>query len=102
MLLVAPLIIGNGILLPLYACRVFEVSLLDYLHKVFLVPLLCCAAFTLVLEGSRYIFSGNLLLGLLVGSLMGAIVQIVLYWKYLLTDNVKSKIQKKFNGIFSQ
>lgn len=95
-LLVTPLVIGQGLMLPVYACKIFGITILSYLRSVFLLPVLCCLVYALILVLIRYFFQENLLFGMVFGLLAGGIVILALYWTYLLTEDTRKKLRTKF------
>jgi O-antigen/teichoic acid export membrane protein len=84
--------IGNGILIPLYACRYFKIPVLEYVRHVFLGPLTCCLLYIVILYGCRVLFSESTLVMFCVGTFGGGLVTVYLYWRFLLTDTSRAKI----------
>lgn len=92
---VVPLMLVNGIILPAYACRHLKVPLWEYVRRAFLVPVLCGVPFFLVLFANRIVFSGRPLVMLISGSLSGALVLGVLYWRFIVPPEYREKIQHR-------
>lgn len=92
---VIPLMLVNGIILPAYACRHLKVPLWEYVRRAFLVPLLCGIPFLLTLFASRIVFSERPFMMLISGSLSGALVLGVLYWRFIAPPEYREKIQHR-------
>lgn len=96
LLIALPLTLGNGIMIPFFACRQFGITFHEYVHYVFLTPFLCSLALTIVLLISRVAFSGHLFLTIGFGTLAGGIIMALLYWRFLLPDRYRMRISRAF------
>lgn len=94
LLVAIPLTIGNGIIVPIYACRKLGVPLTEYLRRAFLGPAVCALPFGLCLVSSRVLFPDNALATFGIGSAVGALVLGVLYWRYMLSEQLRSRLLK--------
>jgi len=89
-----PLTLGNGMLIPLYACRVMGVPFSRYIYKSFAGPLLCNAPLSIILILSRTIFSQAPILSVFVGLIVGGSVTAILYLFFVLPRSCREKISK--------
>ncbi len=89
------LTVGNGFLIPLYACKELSINLTDYIVGVFRLPVVLCLPLLLIFLGARLMFSNELLYGLLVSTFIGSIITLWLYWCYLAPDDFKRKVTAK-------
>ena len=96
LLIALPLTLGNGIMMPFFACRQFGITFREYVHYVFFTPFLCSLAFVCVLLISRAAFSGHLILTIGFGAVAGGIILALLYWRFLLPDRYRMRISRAF------
>lgn len=87
-----PLMIANGVLVPILACRRVGVRLVNYFTHAFLPPLALGIAFGFCLALSRRLIPDNGLLALLAGGTMGGLVLVVLYWWFLFPVMFREKV----------
>lgn len=93
-----PLAIGNGIIIPIYACSKLDIPLIEYFSRVFLGPIICNLAFALCLASGRLLFQDNALAAFGFGGVGGAIALGILYWCYILSAQHQAKILRLFKG----
>ena len=95
-----PLSIGNGVFVPICACRKLNIPITEYISHVFLGPCACGLVFALCLIISRVLFSNNMLYTIGCGGISGVLVLALLYWRYILPEPFRRKIsvsvKKKF------
>lgn len=91
-----PMTIIYGFYLPFFACKELGIKFLNYTFSVYKVPLLCMIPYLACLVLSRIMLSGNVLIVLFSGTASGVIVLMILYWKYVLPRNIKTKIINEF------
>lgn len=96
LLIAVPLSLGNGIVVPVYACRQFGITFAEYMHHVFLTPVLCSLGLVFVSMASRAVFSENLYLSLGFGLVAGGLLITLLYWRFLLPDRYRVQISRAF------
>ncbi len=93
-------ILGAGIVIPIYACRLVKIPIYQYLKRAFVTPVLICCVFLGVILLNRVMFEDSRLLALLGGLLSGGLILSLLYWKLLLTTDQRGKLSgymKKFS-----
>ena len=96
LLIAVPLSLGNGIVIPVYACRQFGITFAEYMHHVFLIPFMCSLGLLFVALASRTVFSENLYLSLGSGIVAGGLLIALLYWRFLLPDRYRVQISRAF------
>ncbi len=89
---VLPLTLGDGIFVPIYACRQLGIPLTQYLRQAFLGPFLCAVPFALCLAASRLLFGDRPLIALGLACAAGVLVLGPLYLRYMLPGRVRRKI----------
>lgn len=100
--LVLPLMIGDGILIPLYACRRLGVSFTEYLRRAFLGPIVCAIPFALCLVAIRVLFGGRPLVALGSAFAAGVVVLGPLYWRYLVPQAIREEVLSLKSRIFGR
>jgi O-antigen/teichoic acid export membrane protein len=95
LLITLPLMLTQGIVTPVVACRMLKIPLSDYLRRVFLAPGLCGSVFASVLLGARILIPDAGLAALAVGIALGAAILAVLYWRYVLTPEQRVRLGKR-------
>ena len=93
-LLAVSLTIGNGILVPAYACYKFGISLKEYISLSFSVPVICTIALGAVFVLIRYLFFENMFVALGCGISFGAIIISILYWRFMLPEDFQNRIMQ--------
>ncbi|HED16890.1 MAG TPA: transporter [Gammaproteobacteria bacterium] len=99
-LIVLPEVIGTGLVLPIYACRIIGIPFYQYLSRAFFTPVLTCSVFLGIILLNRALLYDQLFLALTGALLSGGVVLIFLYWKFLLTPGQRIKVSgymKKFS-----
>lgn len=78
-----PLLLANGIVLPLYACKQLQLSPWTYAARSYAQPLLFCLPFAVVLIATRTAFSERYLVSLAASLVAGAIALLPLAWSVM-------------------
>lgn len=92
LLITIPLTIGNGILIPIYACIQLRISLWTYLIRVFGRPFACSFLLNAWLFLINMLFKNNMLNTFVFGTVGGGLIIIILYWRFILTEHLRIKI----------
>lgn len=93
-----PLTIGNGLIIPFYACQKLRISLYDYVSNSFTAPILCNVPYLICILLIRQMFNSsnwNIIIASLVA---GGLVLIPLYFIFVL----EKKARKKMTGIIGK
>lgn len=88
--------ITSGIVIPVFACKMFEIPYHQYVLSTFKVPVLCAIPYLLVLVALRYFLEDHLLLAFFLSGLIGGLVILSLYWRYIFTESARNKVKSKF------
>lgn len=89
-----PLAVSGGIVTPLYACRVLDLSVLSYLRRVFPSPIIASIPLAFCLLVSRFIFKESAMRSVCVGVGLGALMTVAIYWRWVLPDMIKIRVRK--------
>lgn len=84
--------LGDGIFIPLFACRHLGIAPLQYFRRVFTGPLACAAPFALCLLATRVLLGDRPWLAIGLGGAAGALVLGPLYWRYILTTGIRQRL----------
>jgi O-antigen/teichoic acid export membrane protein len=97
--------ISNGVVSPVIACRRMNISASTYLHRVFSLPILCGIVYFATLLTCRIVFESTPNLAVLWGWLIGAIVILPMYWRWIASEVFRKKIrefvEKKLGSAFA-
>ncbi len=85
-------VIGAGLVLPVYACRLLKIPLSKYLKRAFMAPVLAGCVFLAVIMVNRALLDDRLILAFFSGSISGGVVLAFIYWKILLTTGQQNKM----------
>lgn len=88
---------GNGLIVPIMACRRLNIPFIDYLKNTFTLPVSCGVVFAAWLIISRIPFSGTPLTALAIAIAGGGAIITTLYFRYLLPDATRAKILDKIS-----
>jgi O-antigen/teichoic acid export membrane protein len=91
-LLSAPVVIGQGIVLPIYTCRRVGVPLSHYLRNGFVVPIACALPFGVCAAVARLLLGHRPLLAILVGGVTGGLAMAPLYWYWVLSPGMRRQL----------
>ena len=91
------LTLTDGAYVTAYTCRQLHLPLGSFLLKVWLRPVLCALPFALWLVAARSFFPP--LQALIWGGVGGAIILGALYWRWILSASVRSKLMAKAASI---
>jgi O-antigen/teichoic acid export membrane protein len=89
-----PWSIVNGIYLPLYMCRRLHMPIQRFLKDVWLTPVSCALPFALALAGGQIAFPAQPLWALGSGGLAGALILLLLYWLWVIPDDIKDSLRR--------
>jgi O-antigen/teichoic acid export membrane protein len=92
MSLALPLLVVNGIYMPIHACRRLGMPLGQYVVATSRGPLLCAVPFAACLVAARMIWPDSPVLALGAGLATGGVVLVPLYWKYALPPSLREKL----------
>lgn len=84
-----------GIAVPVYACKVLKINYFSYLAWAFWPPFLCIIPYVLILVVARFMFVHNGYTALIVGMVLGGFSLMIVYWRVLLTTDMRFRIRKK-------
>lgn len=93
-----PIFVTGGLLIPLYACRVLELSLWRYFRSVLAGPVAACVPYGVGLLLVRYFFADEPVTAVLLGAAVGGSVLGVIYWTWVLPESVKARITGRLFG----
>ena len=85
-----PLTILNMLYVPWLVCRYVRLEVKQYFLSLVVRPVLYVLPFAVCLVGARAIFRANLLEGFLIGGGVGSVALAVIYWRYVLPDQIKA------------
>ena len=102
LIIAIPISIGDGIMVPIYACRKFQIPLLEYIRHVFYAPFICSLVLSASFFLGRILFSKNIYTSLSFGIFTGGLITGIFYWQYILTERIRIKIIKGVFQIFPQ
>ncbi len=94
-----PLMILNVIDIPLLICRRVSLDVRQYFLLVTARPMLHVFPLVICLVGARLVFHHNPMSGLAVGGAMGAAVLSVVYWCYVLPNQVKGRVRHALSSV---
>jgi O-antigen/teichoic acid export membrane protein len=92
---VAPLTLLYGVFVPLYACRIMDLSVRDYAAKTIPGPLLLNAPLLLCLVLSRLLWPDSIAANLIGGLGLGILVLGILYWHYVIPMERRVSLKRK-------
>ncbi len=98
-LIAVALTVGNGITIPVYACRQLNIPLNRYIREVFSVPVSCGVAFALWLMVAGWVFPGHGMGEFVLGGFVGVLLLGGLYWRWLLPESVRMRLLGKLASI---
>jgi O-antigen/teichoic acid export membrane protein len=87
-----PLTVANLFVVPAYACRIMQMSYLQYVRRTMTKPILATAPLGVCLLGARHVLPGNGLAGLSLGLACGGAITAVIYWMYVLPEGLRQKL----------
>jgi O-antigen/teichoic acid export membrane protein len=87
-----PLTVANLFVVPLYACRIMQMSFLQYVRRTMTKPLLATAPLGVCLFGAQHLLPENGLAALLLGLACGGAITAVIYWKYVLPEALRQSV----------
>ena len=95
LLYIVPMNIVYGFLVPIYTCRVLNLSWFIYVRSSLLIPVLYIWPFFTLLYASRYVLNnGNTLYASLL-FIAGVLITVLIYFKYLLAKKIQLKLLSK-------
>ena len=87
-----PMTLCGGVLMPLYACRILEISAVQYFREIAPKPLLAVLPLTLILVACRVITPDH---SLIAGLTLGALVTVPIYWMTIVPLELRTRIVEK-------
>jgi O-antigen/teichoic acid export membrane protein len=97
-----PLMITNGVYVPICACRQLQMPVLRYVVETMQTPVLCAIPFAICLVGARLACVGNPFVTLATGAGIGGGILAVLYWKYVLPPPLKGRLERRLGLLGSR
>jgi len=88
----AALTAGNGIFVPIYACRRLGLPVVDYARRAYLLPILCALPYAACLIATRRLLDDRHPLVAIVCGLAATAMLPPLYWRYLLPGRVREQV----------
>lgn len=86
------LTLGNGLFVPVHACRLLGVPLGEYCRTVYLRPILHAAPFALCLVLVRFLLAERPLLAVVAGAIAGGLVLTPFYWRYVIPSAMRDTL----------
>ncbi len=86
------LTLGNGIIIPIYACALMNISVFRYIWNSFSIPFVCNLPLIAALLLSRLFFIDSLLVSTLLSLAIGGSVTVSLYFFFILPYKYRQKI----------
>ncbi len=90
-----PLTIMNILYVPLLVCRYVRLDVKQYFLSMVVGPVLYVLPFAVCLVGARAIFRTDLLGGFLIGGAVGSLALGIIYWRYVLPDQIKAWVLRR-------
>lgn len=90
-----PLAISGGIVMPLYNCRLLNLSLGEYLKQIVPGPVLAALPFAVCLLAARFLFPHKPGYALASGLGVGGLLTAGIYWKWVLPQRLRAKLESK-------
>jgi len=87
-----PLTVVNVVYLPLLTCRRVGLGFRQYFLSIMVGPTVHILPFAICLVGARLVFHTEPLLGLIWGGVVGLAILVVIYWRYVLPDQIKKRV----------
>ncbi|NLE28065.1 MAG: oligosaccharide flippase family protein [Phycisphaerae bacterium] len=100
--IVLPLSVIYGFYIPIYTCHCLNLSLKKYILGSVYRPLIMVLPFAACLGITRIIFHAAPFVALLTGAISGALVLGLLYWRYVIPDEIKNRILRSRSRITQQ
>lgn len=87
------LTVGGGVVVPVQVCRLLEVPLSYYVNRVFVGPLFCNVVYGSILVAVRHVGSAQPVASFVVGTSLGGLVLVCLYWRFLFSEEARSRVR---------
>jgi len=100
LLVAIPLALSLGLTPAFFACKRLKISYWKYSRHTLLMPFMSNVLFGICLIGSRNYYDDNMLHGVLAGTILGSIILLLLYLKYILPNELKKKLLTNLNLFF--
>jgi O-antigen/teichoic acid export membrane protein len=91
-LVAVSLTLSSGVVVPVVACRRMSISAFTYLQRVFLMPAICGAVYFVTLMACRFIFESTPYRAVLWGGVIGGMVILPMYWRWIASDVFRRKL----------
>lgn len=89
--LAAPMMLTGGLLMPIYACRLLDVSPVHYFREVLIAPTLATIPFAVSLVVARRQLHSDIA-ALLTGLIVGGLITLPIYWRVVLPKHLRERI----------
>ncbi len=93
--LAIPMMLTGGLLMPIYACRLLNVSAIRYFREILIGPTLAAIPFFVVLITTRWLLQSDVV-ALVTGLAVGALVTIPIYWRVVVPRQLRKDIVRRF------
>jgi O-antigen/teichoic acid export membrane protein len=87
-----PVALSGGVAMPVYACRLLDLSVWKYVRTIVPGPVLACIPLAGCLVLARQTFLSSPFVALGVGLLVGGLVTAVVYWRWVLPESLKARL----------
>lgn len=91
-----PIAVNGGIVIPLYACRLVDLSPRRYWREVLPGPLLANLPLAGLLTACQIVLAGKPKTALAWGLALGGAITAVVYWRWVLPSSIKAKLRQKY------
>ena len=88
------LLIADGIVIPVYACRRLDVPVVEFFRASWVKPVLCAIPFVICLLTIRLLVPGKPAVALTAGFVSGCVILTPVYWTWVLPTFQKEQILK--------
>lgn len=92
--LAVPMMLTGGLLMPIYACRLLELSPVQYFREILIGPALASVPFTLIVAASRQLMPSDIL-ALLVGLIAGGLLTLPIYWRVVVPKEMRERVVRR-------
>ena len=94
--LAVPMMLTGGLLMPLYACKLLELSPARYFRDILFGPTLAVLPLVAVLTASRLLLHSDIV-ALLTGLCIGGLVTLPIYWRVVVPKHLRERIIRRLS-----
>lgn len=94
----APIAVFSGIIMPIYACRLLKMNVIEYFRETASGPLLASLPLLGILLASRALVGEYPQRSLCVGLVIGGLVTAIIYWRWVIPDYLKTAFLNRLRG----